>query len=105
MIMVMLPSIEGILYHEFGNAWIAYDDVKGQRILLAIQILPSCLLIVFSLALAFSAYHIANWVTKSTGKKRNSCLLILHFVNLFILIAATISYAIINYKCNVLGSE
>ena len=49
---------------------------------------------VFSLLLVVSACYITSWVTKSTGKRQNTCLLIWHIINLILLIAITISVSI-----------
>ena len=72
--------MDGFLYYEDN-----IHAVKSVRIVFAIDLLPPSLEIVFSLLLVISACYITSWVTKSTGKKQNTCLLTWHIINLFIL--------------------
>ena len=73
----MIPCLYGYLNQK----------AESPQAYFIVQFLPAIFEIVFSLILAVSACYIANWVNKSTGKKHDSCLLIWHILNLFMLIA------------------
>ena len=95
-LMVILPLIQQFLEHE----WFARYQTKGKtwtRLGFSINLLPSCLEAVFSLILVISACQIASWITRSTGKRQNTCLLTWHVINLFLLAAVTTLYAIFYY--------
>ena len=95
----MIPGIIGFQYHLYAKAWDDDDYDRKINITLVIDILPPCLMSVFSLVLGISAYKIANQVTNSTGKKSNNCLLSLHYINLFIFTVVNTAFAIIEYSC------
>ena len=65
----MIPGIIGFIYHLYAKAWDDDDYDREINITLVIDILPPCLMSVFSLVLGVSAYKIANQVMNSTGKK------------------------------------
>ena len=73
---------EGILIH---GALDAHSDNKIARIEFVSFPLQSFLEVFFSLLLVFGACYITNWVSKSTGKRQNTCLLTWHIINLLIL--------------------
>ena len=95
MLILMQISIEAFLVYGKINA-----NSYNERIRFAFvaSLLPSLLEIVFSLLLVVSACYITNWVRKSTGKKQNTCLLMLHIVNLFILTIVNALAAILYQK-------
>ena len=96
--MVVVISIDGIIYLEFIKLSGHDHNDETTRLLFVLYLLPAVLEAVFSLILAISACLIANWVTQSTDKKQNTCLLAWHLINLFLLVASTTLYATFYYK-------
>ena len=80
---LFMIAILCIIYSILPKSWIITADARHNRDLLFC--LLSSLEVIFSAFLVFSAFYIGKWVTKSTNKKRNYCLITWHVINLSIL--------------------
>ena len=60
-----------------------------ERLVTIIQLYPPVTEVLFSLLLVVAALNITYWVKKSTGRKQNTLLPILHIMNLLILATFT----------------
>ena len=49
----------------------------------------------FGCFLAGSAIYLSNYMTLATGKKQNTCLLVWHIVNVFVMASVYVSIALI----------
>ena len=88
----MIPCIDGAMIHG------CFDEYGGYSSCLQFHLSSPVLEILFSLILALSACYIASLVRNSTGMKSNTCLLIWHIFNLFLLITTTVIHAIFYSK-------
>ena len=96
-LIALMPCMSYYLYHKLYNT---YTLDEALTFIFWIDIINPIFEVVFSLILALSACYIAVWVTKSTGKNQNTCLLAWHIINLFILAVITTLQGVYNIKAD-----
>ena len=71
------------------------DEVKTGRVDTN-STFESCFDLLFGCSLAASAYYLSKFMSQFTEKKQNTCLLVWHIVNVFVMTAVYVSIALIS---------